>query len=438
MTKYYTWVGGVETAVYWEVGNGNDIDIWRDRWIPRPDSLRAIPSGVQSLSNRLIDYIDWAFGVWRTELIREIFAPCDAKVILNMKLYDPTKQDELRWFYSKDGFFSVRSAYRFILKREIDFKKVDGAFASSTSAVEAKWKKMWSLNIQPRVQSFLWRPCKRILPTKVNLAERIVCADNECDVCGTPELELHVLGHCIEVKKFWRFLPKQAKWISQAATMTELLDYMCNVGKPEEMEILAVVSSCIWRARNLRLFEGKESNLRELVAKCQASFISKPVNITKWKKPIEGVVKVNCDAAVSKNNGRDIGFESSGESAFHGAKIVNFSEEAEWAEAEAEAVLWAMEESRKRGYDSIIVESNGLALISKLMKNCRWKGFYGWILEKIYLMKSEFSTCLWSHIGRDGNQPAHLLASLRPNVLLADFSCSFTTLLNNFVSLDSH
>ncbi|KAL8139018.1 hypothetical protein V2J09_005019 [Rumex salicifolius] len=346
-----------------------------------------------------------------------------------MKLYDPTKQDELRWFYSKDDFFSVRSAY----SASLIPRKLIGLLPSSASAVAAMWRKMWSLNIQPHVRSFLWRACKRILPTKVNLVERKVCADDECDMCRMPESKLHALGHYIEAKKFWRLLPKQAKWISWAAMMTELLDYMCSVGKPEDMEIWTVERSPIqgnwWRSVKPLC---RNSNLADYNVGWAYQN-----RYTKWKKPIEGVVKVNYDAVVSKNNGCGIGFVARnhlGEALFMGEKIVNFSEEAEWAEA----VLWAMEESQDQGYNNIMVESDCLALISKLMKNCRWKGFYGWILEKIHLMKSEFSTCLWSHIGRNGNQLTHLLASLRPNVeLLADFSCSFSTLLKNLLPLDS-
>ncbi|KAL8151768.1 hypothetical protein V2J09_021576 [Rumex salicifolius] len=62
-----------------------------------------------------------------------------------------------------------------------------------------------------------------------------------------------------------------------------------------------------------------------------------------------GMVKVNCDAAVSKENGSGIGFvvrDQLGAVLHMGTKTVNYSEEVEWTEAEA--IFWALSQHNCR------------------------------------------------------------------------------------------
>lgn len=45
------------------------------------------------------------------------FLPCDAIVIYQIKLIDPSIDDKLSWYYTKDGLFTVRSSYHLQLER---------------------------------------------------------------------------------------------------------------------------------------------------------------------------------------------------------------------------------------------------------------------------------------------------------------------------------
>ncbi|KAL8161427.1 hypothetical protein V2J09_012916 [Rumex salicifolius] len=139
---------------------------------------------------RVIDLIDWECGSWDVEKVRETFVPCDANLILKMKLTDPSKADELVWFHSNDDLFTVGSAYQMLLQKEIA-EESEGASSSSNDS-ELLWNKLWRLNVPLRVRSFIWRGCRNILPTKVNLCRRGITPDDRCEFCGRLETDIHV------------------------------------------------------------------------------------------------------------------------------------------------------------------------------------------------------------------------------------------------------
>lgn len=57
------------------------------------------------------DIIDHATGRWVEDAVKEIFHPIDADIILGMRLSDTSTNDELIWFFSKNGIFTVKTAY---------------------------------------------------------------------------------------------------------------------------------------------------------------------------------------------------------------------------------------------------------------------------------------------------------------------------------------
>lgn len=64
-------------GVVWRIGDGSQVNIWSDPWLPR-DWTRG-----QSLVQRVSDLIDPNTGMWDGTLIRELFWPEDVKLILS-------------------------------------------------------------------------------------------------------------------------------------------------------------------------------------------------------------------------------------------------------------------------------------------------------------------------------------------------------------------
>ena len=93
------------------VVNGQKIDIWEDSWIPSCANRKIItPRGGQLLS-RVSDLIDPATNSWDEDLVRQTFWPIDAQRVLQIPLSLHDMPDFIAWRYTKNGMFTVRSAY---------------------------------------------------------------------------------------------------------------------------------------------------------------------------------------------------------------------------------------------------------------------------------------------------------------------------------------
>ena len=122
--------------------------------------------------DELIDHVQHQ---WRTEKIHEIFScsgcPCYSA--------DPSLEefgdDWLAWHYEKNGVYSVRSAYRALLSaKESREAAINGGVGHSNMQNDDKWKRLWKLNVLPRVQVFWWWVLKGILPDYATLTRRHV------------------------------------------------------------------------------------------------------------------------------------------------------------------------------------------------------------------------------------------------------------------------
>ena len=95
--------------------------------------------------------------------------PFEARTILNIPLSHSLPEDQIIWVGNKKGEFSVKSVY-YIATKGLDTKE-EGE-SSSSDARSPLWKKLWHLNIPPKVRIFAWKMCMNALPTYVNLQKR--------------------------------------------------------------------------------------------------------------------------------------------------------------------------------------------------------------------------------------------------------------------------
>ena len=69
------------------MGNGHSIMIWKDKWVPSPSTYKVI-SPVSSLpeDSQVAALIDEVNGVWKNEVVRQIFLPHEANLICSIAL----------------------------------------------------------------------------------------------------------------------------------------------------------------------------------------------------------------------------------------------------------------------------------------------------------------------------------------------------------------
>lgn len=189
----------IEKGGKWWIGNDETTKIWKDNWLPSLSTLR-----VQSQVNILHEdavvsaLIDQDTKQWKRDLIFSIFNTFKARQITSIPLSFRLPEDTFIWDGEKDGKYSVRSAYH--LLGEERRKELP---ASSTTN-DKPWKVIWSINLPNRVNNFLWRTAKNILPTRGNLCKKGIKIDPVCPLCNLePETSEHLFMRCNFAQVVW-------------------------------------------------------------------------------------------------------------------------------------------------------------------------------------------------------------------------------------------
>jgi hypothetical protein len=80
--------------------------------------------------------------------------------------------------------FPVRSAYRLAGTR---VRGLDAIGSSSVPTGERSvWKKVWKLQVIPKVRNFIWKMVKNGLPTNENRFARHIVQNASCEICYNP------------------------------------------------------------------------------------------------------------------------------------------------------------------------------------------------------------------------------------------------------------
>ena len=99
------------------IGNGNDIRIWGDKWLPMASTHKAIsPRRFLHSNTRVGELINFESASWNSVVIDALFYPHKTDVIKSLPLSSQVPQDELIWVVSPNGSFSVCRAYTLIVK----------------------------------------------------------------------------------------------------------------------------------------------------------------------------------------------------------------------------------------------------------------------------------------------------------------------------------
>ena len=148
----------------WKVGDGRTIGISTHNWL----SYEPVFLGEQQQGLMVKDLIDGHKKQWDRERIFDLFAHRTRMEILAIPLQQDAGRDTLIWKETKSGSFSVKSAYKVVIRMR-DTIRVKHSSARKDGTF---WRKMWQLNVHPKVRMFLWRACSNILPTRENLNKK--------------------------------------------------------------------------------------------------------------------------------------------------------------------------------------------------------------------------------------------------------------------------
>lgn len=110
-----------------------------------------------------------------------------------MPLNHQNTQDRLVWAKNKAQTFTIRSAYQVALR----LKQPYHTEHSSVHDHGKTWRRIWKLNVPPKVGTFLRRDCSGYLPTRQNLQKKQIKIKEHCELYGHRiETTSNVLWEC--------------------------------------------------------------------------------------------------------------------------------------------------------------------------------------------------------------------------------------------------
>lgn len=126
----------------WRVDSGTKIDIFKVEWIPKLRNPYAGRDMSQHFSSfKVADLFDQSSREWRAPLI-SMFCPREvAQKILEVYVPVSTIEDEVTWEHTKNGIFSVKSAYLF------QFSRTHGQAFEEAKSLFGPWGKVWGAKI---------------------------------------------------------------------------------------------------------------------------------------------------------------------------------------------------------------------------------------------------------------------------------------------------
>jgi hypothetical protein len=192
----------LKQGVIWRVGNGSKIRAWRDPWIPRECS--HLPKSAQGRCRYrwVVDFL-LPDGSWNQQRLQLYFTADDIEEIIKIKTSRRNKEDFVAWFPEKNGMFTVRSAYRLMLHREM-MRQDRGATSSRPDGVNPRWQLVWKCPVPPKVKVLAWKICRNALATQQNMQRRKMSTSALCQLCGREEEDtFHIFLRCLHARDLW-------------------------------------------------------------------------------------------------------------------------------------------------------------------------------------------------------------------------------------------
>ena len=417
----------VREGAWWRVGNGNSIRVWGDEWLPSFSTYKvASPRMFLHQDTKVNELIDQATGGWKKNVINALFMPFEAEVIKGIPLSSRLPLDKLIWVETPNGKFSVRSAYGVAMRLS---KPEDKGANSDNSKMRLFWRTLWGVPLPHKVRHFAWRACKDVLPTKASLKKRNMVQDQTCDGCRAgAETTGRLFWSCPKAREVWSWSMLAVLPIRDSVqSFIELLWKLMVEDRVDEDKVAQVV--CIawtmWNNRNVIRIGRKGQTGREMVywaqhyleeykatTACNDSKVTKVDTRGAWVPPPRNVFKVNVDAAVfAQQKAVGIGViirDDMGR--LEAALSKRLDAPLGAVEAEAMAYKTRLLFAKDIGIQEVVIEGDSLIIHHALSDDSNPPISVSAIIQGMQELCEVFYKIEFSHVRRQGNKAAHLLA----------------------------
>jgi ribonuclease HI len=413
----------VRSGLRWRVGNGANIDVWRQPWLRNSDS--SCVTTVMSENNahlKVADLIDNATGSWNFNYIQQNFCPRDVLEIMKIPLNLLQNEDAPIWKCSRNGSYNVRSAYYNLMENVID---------NNHLKVEGNWKKLWKLKVPNKVKIFLWRVLRGCLPVRARLSSKGVQCDTKCPCCGEyEENEWHCFVGCMTAQEVWmgtECWQEVEKYSTNAMSFVSMILNMLEELDNKNMTVVAMMMWSLWWRRNQKCWNDNLPTVHATIRRTRenlydwkqaqrcgtaAVHTNADPELLSWRKPPVGSLKCNIDAAVYiEQNIFCIGAclrDEQGQ--FMKAFAKRFEGQPNISEAEAIGLLEALKWLNTMHTNHVYLETDSMQVVNYLNNKCHDSTEFGIIIETCRNLLLYFEHCKVSYVRRQANRVAHDLA----------------------------
>lgn len=138
----------------WSVGDGRDIKIRGDRWLPFGTLY-----GPNNKDDPLLvaDLIDPTHQTWNQPQLLSLLGEDITAQVLNIPIRHIPIVDHIIWTGTKDGKYTVKSCYHKLCQQAT----TTDSHTASTSYQNPKslWRRIWSMKTAPKIRVFTWALC---------------------------------------------------------------------------------------------------------------------------------------------------------------------------------------------------------------------------------------------------------------------------------------
>ena len=94
------------------MGNGKDISIWGAAWLPSTSELKVSnPMGIDFPKVKVSSLINPHTRSWDVDLLRALFKPEEAQLIIGIPLGNASASDRVIWPHTLSSVYTVKSGY---------------------------------------------------------------------------------------------------------------------------------------------------------------------------------------------------------------------------------------------------------------------------------------------------------------------------------------
>ncbi|WZZ66780.1 hypothetical protein YC2023_078150 [Brassica napus] len=305
----------VVPSVSWILGDGHHVRFWKDNWLLNEPlqglSNVAIPEAILEATARDL----WQQGVgWLVQQIEPYISHQNRLRLATVVIDEVTgARDRMSWGESKDGIFSVKSAYAFLTRDDLPRPNMEALFA-----------RVWRVMTPERVRVFLWLVSHQVIMTNMERKRRHMSDNGMCTLCRNGnETILHALRDCQAAAGIWRRLMAPSRY--QRFCNQPLLEWLyenlaqdSTAGGDKWPTLFALTVWWCWKWRCGYVF-GETGKCRDRVqfVKDKTQEVIKANNNQRhkqvigarmerqitWTRPMSGWCKLNTDEASKGNPG---------------------------------------------------------------------------------------------------------------------------------------